>query len=110
MKCNACHREAGFSVKFTFSQRRPPGVPETAPRFAVSFETDGGYCLDCRLRMERMAKENNFTEIIGADARQEVLIIFQLRGWGEPAWNETVVEFFKLKEPDNNLSLALEKV
>lgn len=109
MQCNACHRSASFEAKFTFAQRRPPEIPKTVPVFTVSFETSGGYCVECMQRMERMAKENNFTELIGPEVRQEVSIIFELRGW-KVDWNGTVVTFNKMKEEDNNLSLPLDAV
>jgi hypothetical protein len=110
MKCNACHRESSFTAKFSFAQQRKPGEASDSPRFIISFETEGGYCTDCQLRMERMARDNNFTQIIGSDVRQEVEIIFNLRGWGKVAWQDTVVEFKRLKEPDNNLTLPLEQI
>jgi hypothetical protein len=110
MKCNACHRDASFAAKFSFCQLRKPGEVLNAPRFTISFETEGGYCTDCELRMSRMARDNNFTEIIGADVRQEVEIIFKLRGWGGVSWPDTVVEFKRLKEPDNNLTLPLDQI
>lgn len=106
MKCNACHRDASFEAKFSFAQDKDA----KPPRMVISFETEGGYCTHCKERMERMAKENNFTEIIGADVRQEASIIFDLRGLGKIAWNDTVIEFKKLKTPDKNLSLPLDKM
>lgn len=100
MKCNSCHRKAYYRLKLSFAQTTG------FPRMSVSFDSDGGYCKDCKGRIERKALLKDFTEICDPSVRSEVETIFNLRGWGQVQWEETVAEFFDV-EKDNPNQLAL---
>lgn len=101
MKCNSCHRKGVWKLKLTFAQSKG------TPRYSITFETDGMFCSDCKLRKERMAREKQFLELVGTDTRGEVEVVFNLRGWGEIKWDDTIAEFTRIDEDKKTLEMEL---
>lgn len=93
-KCNFCHRKGYWKLKLTFAQAKG------RPRYAITFETQGFFCNDCKERQERMARDRRFLEMIGGDTRGEVEVVFSLRGWGPVQWEDTVAEFERIGVKD----------
>jgi hypothetical protein len=90
MHCNTCRRPGKFTLKLGFAQKkREDGMP----RMVIAFETEGKYCVECQGRIDRKTKAGLFEEIIGADVRSQVGVFFTVKGWGEPVWNDTTVEW-----------------
>lgn len=102
--CNSCRKNGIYQLKMTFYQDKG------TPRFGVTFEAEGVYCLACKERIERLAKRGEYLEISSAQLRAEVQTCFELRGWGKVRWGETGVSFEELKAEDKNLKLPLDLV
>ena len=114
MKCNACPRSARFLLKLTVAQHKFPGDLDGKFRFSISVETEGGYCIECKQRIERKVRDGLFEEVFGPYTMQEFATIFHLRGWGEPSWTkgDTVAEFTEIQSTpnENQLALKLEQI
>lgn len=65
----------------------------------MTFETEGLSCDFHKLARERLAKKPlGIFELIGAATMQEVSTMFHLKGWGEPKWAETSLEWTDTRE------------
>lgn len=101
MFCNCCHSQAIYRLKLTFTQAKG------FPRFAISFEAEGGYCYNCKGRIDRSIALKDFREIVDPNMRQEVSTVFKLRGWGEIDWNDTTADFILINSVPDKRQLKL---
>lgn len=91
-RCNTCHRAGTRGLKLTFY----PASPNVGGfKVGLTIETDGKFCRDCSQRLDRMTRVGDFTEVVPPAARALVSTTFSIRGWGEPDWGATGLEWLE---------------
>lgn len=105
MHCNNCPRTAAWRLKLTFYQHNRQ---DGSARFGLTFEAEGGWCDFHKTRhtKRKWGEAQNF-ELCGPGTRQEISTLFALRGWGEPAWQDTQLDWLEVGKEDTTKVVTL---